>query len=315
MNIIKVENLTKDYGFKRGVFNINLNVEKGEVYGFLGPNGAGKSTTIRHLIGFSKPDKGRTEIFGLESFKNYNTILKDVGYIPGEIALPSGLTGYEVIDMMKKLRDIKDDQRINELIDLFQLDAKGDTKKMSLGNKRKLAIVCAFMHDPEVLILDEPTSGLDPAMQEIFINFIKEEKKKGKTILLSSHVFSEVEAVCDRVSIIKHGYIIDQFHMDKLKHAEDKEYKVTFKNQEDANKAYLTILKSQYAIDIKKENNILTIYINDKDINQLIYDLKPYPIDLFEHQRQTLEAYFMKYYLDDIIFEGVKKWQTLKLKT
>lgn len=307
MDIIKVENLTKDYGFKRGVFNVSFNIKKGEVYGFLGPNGAGKSTTIRHLIGFSKPDEGKTEIFGLESFANYNKILEKVGYLPGEISLPQGLTGLEFIDMMKKLRKIEDDTRINDLIELFELDATGDTKKMSLGNKRKLAIVCAFMHDPEVLILDEPTSGLDPVMQDVFINYIKNEKKRGKTILLSSHVFKEVEAVCDRVSIIKHGYIIDQFHMDKLKHATDKEYKITFKTKEEADKAYITILKKQYITDLKKNGNILNAFINDKDINTLIKDLKDYPIDLFEHQRQTLEAYFMKYYLDDLIFEGVKK--------
>jgi ABC-2 type transport system ATP-binding protein len=189
MNVIQVENLTKDYGYNRGVFNISFFVKKGETYGFLGPNGAGKSTAIRHLIGFSKPDYGKTSINKFESFAHYNEILEYVGYIPGEISLPQGLTGYEFIEMMKKLRKVKDDTLINHLTERFELDPAGDTKRMSFGNKRKLAIVVAFMHDPDVLILDEPTSGLDPVMQEIFIDYIKEEKKRGKTILLSTHIF------------------------------------------------------------------------------------------------------------------------------
>jgi ABC-2 type transport system ATP-binding protein len=168
MEVIRVKNFTKDYGFNRGVFDANFDIYKGEVYGFLGPNGAGKTTTIRHLMGFSKPDSGSTQIMGLDSFEHRSKILKSVGYIPGELALPSGLTGFEFISMMKKMRNVNDDSRINHLIQLFELDASGDTKRMSFGNKRKLAIIVAFMHDPEILILDEPTSGLDPVMQDIF---------------------------------------------------------------------------------------------------------------------------------------------------
>ena len=210
-NIIVVDKLTQDYGHGRGVFDVSFTVKKGEVFGFLGPNGAGKSTTIRHIMGFSSAQSGNTSVFELESFKNYYKILDRVGYLPGEIALPEGLTGWEFIKMMWSLRKVENKERLEQLLDMFKLDPSGETKKMSLGDKRKLAIVTAFMHDPEVLILDEPTSGLDPVMQQTFIDFVKLEKKRGKTILLSSHMFNEVEATCDRIAIIKDGKIVSEF--------------------------------------------------------------------------------------------------------
>ena len=145
MSVIEVQNLTKDYGSGRGVFNVSFGVDKGEVFGFLGPNGAGKSTTIRHLMGFSAPDSGQTLIFGKPTFQSYHEILNKVGYIPGEIALPAGLTGWEFIRMMQDLQKIHNKERLS---------------RMTLGVKRNLAVVTAFMGDPEVLILDEPTSGL-----------------------------------------------------------------------------------------------------------------------------------------------------------
>ena len=205
-NIIEVKSLTKDYGSGRGVFDVSFAVKKGEVFGFLGPNGAGKSTTIRHLMGFSKPDKGNTYILGEPTFNKYYEILNHVGYIPGEIALPAGLTGWQFLRMMQDLQHIHNEERLNSMLTLFELDdvtLQGETKRMSLGVKRKLAIVAAFMSDPDVLILDEPTSGLDPVMQENFIKFIHEEKSRGKTILLSSHIFSEIDSTCDRIAIIK----------------------------------------------------------------------------------------------------------------
>ena len=173
MSVIDVEHLTKDYGSGRGVFDVSFRVDKGEVFGFLGPNGAGKSTTIRHLMGFSKPDSGSTKIFGRETFEKYFEILGRVGYIPGEIALPAGLTGWEFLRMMQALQKCRNEERLAYLLKIFELDPSGETKRMSLGVKRKLAVVAAFMSDPDVLILDEPTSGLDPVMQDVFVDFIK----------------------------------------------------------------------------------------------------------------------------------------------
>ena len=222
MHVIEVNDLTKDYGFGRGVFNVNLHVDQGEVFGFLGPNGAGKSTTIRHLMGFSKPDSGSTKIFGMETFDKYYEILANVGYIPGEIALPAGLTGKAFIKMMQDLQHCHNQPQLKRMLDLFELDdtaLAGETKRMSLGVKRKLAVVTAFMSDPDVLILDEPTSGLDPVMQENFIEFIHEEKKRGKTILLSSHIFSEIDNTCDRIAIINHGLQVYLGTLEELKAA------------------------------------------------------------------------------------------------
>ena len=205
---IEVEHLTKDYGHNRGVFDISFRIKEGEVFGFLGPNGAGKSTAIRHLMGFSKPQSGHTKIFQMDTFDNYHQILSKVGYLPGEISLPSGLNSKGFIQMMKGLYKSKID-RTAELIQYFDFKLNDiPLNKLSLGDKRKLTIITAFMHDPKVLILDEPTSGLDIKTQQKFIEFIKDEKAKGKTILLSSHIFSEVEATCDRIAIIKEGKIV-----------------------------------------------------------------------------------------------------------
>ena len=171
------------------------------------------------------------KIFGKDTFDKYFEILGNVGYIPGEIALPAGLTGWEFIRMMQHLQKCRNDEQLNYLLKIFELDPSGETKRMSLGVKRKLAVVTAFMSDPDVLILDEPTSGLDPVMQEVFIEFIRKEKERGKTILLSSHIFSEVDATCDRIAIIKDGKIVSDFIADDLKHASQKNYEIGFRDR------------------------------------------------------------------------------------
>lgn len=308
MSIIEVNHLTKDYGFKRGVFDVSFKIEKGEVFGFLGPNGAGKSTTIRHLMGFSKPLSGSTKILGMDSFKEYDRILNKVGYIPGEIALPQGLTGYQFIDMMQNMYHVHNEEMLNKMLNLFELkdsELRCDTKHMSLGVKRKLAIVTAFMSDPEVLILDEPTSGLDPIMQQRFIDFIIEEKKRGKTILLSSHIFSEVDATCDRIAIIKDGRIVDEFISNDLKHASLKQYKIVFKSNEDYRR--FVNEHDNTIINILKENennNELIISCLDKDINKAIDSFTKYNIKEFNNIKETLEDYFMHFYKEDKEFGG-----------
>ena len=308
MSVIEVNHLTKDYGSGRGVFDVSFQINQGEVFGFLGPNGAGKSTTIRHLMGFSHPDSGNTKILGMDSFTEYNYILKNVGYIPGEIALPQGLTGYEFIKMMQDLYHIHNEEMLNKMLDLFELKdnvLKGDTKHMSLGVKRKLAIVTAFMSDPEVLILDEPTSGLDPVMQQRFIDFIIEEKKRGKTILLSSHIFSEVDATCDRIAIIKDGKIVSEFIANDLKHASIKQYRIVFNTKDDYlkfkdsyNNKIINILKSD------DDKNKVFITCDDKNINEVISELSDYEIKEFNNIKETLEDYFMKFYKEDKEFGG-----------
>jgi ABC-2 type transport system ATP-binding protein len=302
---IQIEQLTKDYGHGRGVFDVSFIINKGEVYGFLGPNGAGKSTTIRHLMGFSKPQKGSTKILGLESFGNYEKFMDSVGYLPGEIALPAGLTGWEFIDMMKKMKHIKDDSFLQYLINKFELDPQGETKLMSLGVKRKLAVVTAFMNDPDILVLDESTSGLDLRMQQIFIEFIKEEKKRGKTILMSSHIFSEVDATCDRIAIIKDGKIVSEFVANDLKHNSSKVYALFFNNKNELLEFCDKTTQKKYFKIISKSEQQLLLNVNDEDINNLIKEISDYDIKEFSHIKETLEDYFMKYYKEDKTFGGV----------
>ena len=310
MSVINVERLTKDYGFGRGVFDVSIHVEKGEVFGFLGPNGAGKSTTIRHLMGFSKADDGKVEIFGKPTFGKYYEILKNVGYIPGEVALPAGLTGKEFLKMMQDLTGIYNNERLGMLLELFELDEAsllGDVKRMSLGVKRKLAVVSAFMSDPEVLILDEPTSGLDPVMQERFIEFIHKEKERGKTILLSSHIFSEIDNTCDRIAIIKDGKIVSEFVANDLKHASKKYYTVDFKVEADKKKFLESSVGIESLTMINDKENEIFISIEDKDLNKTINLLSAVDVTKFSNRKESLEDYFMKFYKEDKDFGGAIK--------
>ncbi len=300
---IEVINMTKDYGHGRGIFDISIQVDKGECYGFLGPNGAGKTTTIRHLMGFSKPDQGEGKILGMESFENAAKIKNIVGYLPGEIALPRGLTGTEFLKMMMDLRGVKNDEYLKMLLDKFELDPNVSTKSMSLGVKRKLAVVTAFMHDPEILILDEPTSGLDPVMQQTFIEYIIEEKKRGKTIFLSSHIFHEVDATCDRIAIIKDGRIVSEFLSEELKDTRDSVYRIIFKDE----KAYSQFEASDYRIAAKnRTQGIIDVYINSKELNQFILDVSKANVYDFQEIPFSLEDYFMQFYKNTNTFEEVK---------
>lgn len=290
-----------------GVFDVSIHVDKGEVFGFLGPNGAGKSTTIRHLMGFSKPDTGSTKILGRETFSQYDQILMHVGYIPGEIALPAGLTGWEFIRMMQNMQKIHNETRLSDMLNLFELSDNvlcGETKRMSLGVKRKLAVVTAFMSDPDVLILDEPTSGLDPVMQENFIQFIHEEKQRGKTILLSSHIFSEIDSTCDRIAIIKDGKIVSEFVADDLKHASRKYYQVVFENDAARKEFEERGSRIESLMQLSREGNSVYISVEDRNQNEMIALLSSLAVCSFSNRKETLEDYFMKFYKEDRDFGG-----------
>ncbi|CAH1057330.1 ABC transporter ATP-binding protein [Paenibacillus pseudetheri] len=306
MAVLHIEHLTKDYGHQRGVFDVSFQVEKGEVYGFLGPNGAGKTTTIRHIMGFSRPQMGYTLVNGLNSWESASEIQKNLGYLPGEIALPETLTGTQFIKMMADLRGLNDMTHTNYLISKFELDPAGSLKRMSLGMKRKLAIVTAFMHNPAVLVLDEPTSGLDPIMQNVFIDFIKEEKEKGKTILLSSHIFNEIDATCDKISMIKDGRLISTFIADELRHNESKSFEFEFNSKEEFKRFSLEVrsLQNIEVTSLKAHNNQAEIRVNDNDINIFIRTISDYDLKFFSEIKFTLEDYFMKFYDRNSISEG-----------
>lgn len=232
MSMIQIEKLTRDYGGGKGVFDITFQVNEGEAFGFLGPNGAGKTTTIRHLMGFLKPQSGKCMIDGLDCWNDSDQIQAKLGYIPGEISFFDDMTGVEFLQFVEAYRQIGENNRGKELMDRFELNPKGKIKKMSKGMKQKIGIVAAFMHDPDVLILDEPTSGLDPLMQSRFIDLIGEEKERGKTILLSSHMFEEVERTCDRVGIIRDGKLAAVDSVEALRERHVRPYTVTLESAE-----------------------------------------------------------------------------------
>lgn len=308
MNMIEVNNLTKDYGMGRGIYNVSFEVKEGEVFGFLGPNGAGKTTTIRHLMGFIKAQEGSLKIKGQDCWKSSSIIKNDVGYLPGELAFPENMTGNSFIKFMASERNIKDMSYAYELQNIFEFEGTEMIKEMSLGNKRKLAVVTAFMHNPKILILDEPTSGLDPVMQERFINFILSEKEKGKTILLSSHIFTEVDATCDRIAIIKDGEIVSTIESTKLKRSTNKAFKIEFSSELDYE---MFLDKTEFVIPIKKEKqNQIKINLTDQKMQDLFKELSQVNINFISEIKFTLEDYFMDFYdRDKSINEGKESMQ------
>ncbi len=271
-NIIEITKLTKDYGNQKGIFDVTISVRAGEIYGFLGPNGAGKSTTIRHLMGFIRPDGGSCKLFGMDCFERAADIHKKLGYLAGEIAYMDDMTGRELLRFMAQLKGLKDQGRMQELVERFELDPSGRVRKMSKGMKQKVGIVSAFMADPEVLILDEPTSGLDPLMQNRFVELLLEEKKRGKTILMSSHIFEEIERTCDRTAIIRAGRIAAVEDMESLSGKKRKQY------------------------ILRLEDGSTRIVDEDKNLTKLRQALAEQDVRTLEVKEQTLEELFLHYY-------------------
>jgi ABC-2 type transport system ATP-binding protein len=205
---IETQGLSKDYGSGRGLFDLNLTVEAGEVFGYLGPNGAGKTTTIRLLMDLIHPTTGSARIFGLDCHHEAVDIKRHIGYVPGELPQFGGLRGSEIVAYMAGLRGGVDDRVVSSLCERFQLDLGQRFREYSRGNKQKLAIVLGFMHQPRLLVLDEPTGGLDPLNQQQFYDMCREAKAAGATVFLSSHILSEVEHISDRVAIIRSGRLV-----------------------------------------------------------------------------------------------------------
>ena len=292
-NVIEIRQLTKDYGNNRGIFDVSLSVKKGEVFGFLGPNGAGKSTTIRHLMGFIQADQGSCQINGLDCLRDHARIQQTLGYLPGEIAFMDDMTGLEFIKFMAKMKGMTDLTRAYELIERFEFNPEGKIKKMSKGMKQKIGIICAFMHDPELLILDEPSSGLDPLMQNRFIELVLEEKQRGKTIFMSSHIFEEIERTCDRTAMIKDGRLISIEELQTLKASKHKTYQITFATQE---------LAEQFmdeGFECKQvESNVIKV-VPRNNLNYLLATLSRYDIIDLDITKPTLEELFLHFYGGD----------------
>lgn len=296
---IHIENLTKDYGNNRGIFDINLDIPKGMTFGYVGTNGSGKTTTIRHLMGFIKPNQGKTTINGLDTWTNATELMKHVSYVPGEIAFPSLASGTEFLKLQAEYLGIKDFTYMNELIAKLQLDPSANLKRMSKGMKQKTAIVAALMADKDILILDEPTTGLDPLMREAFLEILREEKAKGKTIFMSSHIFEEIENICDQVAMIKDGHIIDTIDLWNLRHWETKTFDITFSSPSD----YQKFTKQWQNFQNLDEKLSIQVTFPVEKIQQFFKVLKTCSIKNLKEQHITLNQYFNTVYLKGVHHE------------
>lgn len=217
-NAIEVRQAHKSFGATQALAGFDLTVAEGEVHGFLGPNGSGKSTTIRVLLGLLHLDSGSAEVLGKNPWRDAVELHRRLAYVPGETTLWPNLTGGEVIDLLGRLRGSANEARKKELLEIFDLDPRKKTRAYSKGNRQKVALVAALASDVELLLLDEPTAGLDPLMEEAFRRCIEQERLRGRTVLLSSHILGEVEALCDRVSIIREGVLVESGSLDELRH-------------------------------------------------------------------------------------------------
>ncbi|MBT2765813.1 ABC transporter ATP-binding protein [Paenibacillus sp. ISL-20] len=288
--MLTVQHLTKTFSNGRGIFDVSFSVEPGEVFGFLGPNGAGKSTTIRHIMGFMKPDQGHVKVNGLDTWREQGKFQSDVGYLPGEISFIEGMTGKTFLDFMADMQGIRDLSKRNRLIDRLQFDVQTPIRKMSKGMKQKVGIVAAFMHDPKVIILDEPTSGLDPLMQKVFIEIVLEEKARGTTFLMSSHSFQEIERTCDRAAIIKDGIIIAVKDIHELQSMQRKLFEVNFVHPSDAE-----AFRSSGLLIESYEGNRVRVAVQG-NYDQFIQETGKYPVRSIDVFTQNLEDIFMNYY-------------------
>ena len=290
MPIIKINNLTKMFGDFTALNNVNLEVNQGEIYGFIGPNGAGKTTTIRILLGILKRTTGEVKVFNKDAWHDAVEIHKRISYVPGEVSLWSNLTGGEVIDLFMRLHGKVDEARKNELIKRFDLDPTKKCGTYSKGNRQKVALIAAFASDADLYILDEPTSGLDPLMEKVFQDCVREMKNKGKTIFLSSHILSEVEKLCDKVSIIREGKIIETGTLDELRHLTRTNIVLETKKEVTG----LENIKGVYNIQGNKTS--LSFEIDPDEISNVLKYVSSFDITKFESAPPTLEELFMKYY-------------------
>ncbi|NLY11119.1 MAG: ABC transporter ATP-binding protein [Firmicutes bacterium] len=289
MTVLRVENVTKRFGNFVALDKINLEVKKGEVYGFIGPNGAGKTTTIRILLGILKATEGRAEIFGLDAWNEAVKIHQNIAYVPGDVNLWPNLTGGEVIDLFVSLRGNVVKNRRDELIDRFDLDPTKKCGTYSKGNRQKVALIAAFAQNADLYILDEPTSGLDPLMERVFQECIREVKDEGKSVLLSSHILSEVEKLCDKVSIIRQGKIIESGTIKELRHLTRTNVKVVTKQP-----LSLTDIKGVY--DIQAVEDEISFQVDNERLGEVIKYISEYEILALESKPPTLEDLFMHHY-------------------
>ena len=292
-NAIKIQGLTKSYGNVQALFGVDLEVKQGEVFGFLGPNGAGKTTTIRCMLDLIRPQGGTIRVLGLNPQAEPEAIKTRVGYLPGELHLDENMTARQVFRYFNRLRGNRSNwDFIQELSDRLKLDLKTPIKNFSHGNKQKVGVVQALMHRPELVLLDEPTGGLDPLMQQEVLRMLAEAQENGATVFFSSHILSEVQAVADRVAIIREGKIIEVAETASLLNRSMRQVRIRFQQTTEADELF-----NLPGVELLTQDDGLSILLQvEGEMDALIKTLAQYPISDFETQRTSLEEIFLAYY-------------------
>ena len=290
MNIIEIQNLTKYYGKSRGIAALSLSVREGEIFGFIGPNGAGKSTAIRILLGLIRADSGKATVFGKDITREKEKILADIGYMPSEAVFYTGMKVREIIRMSAKLRGRDCEAEAQSLCDRLQLDGNKKAEELSLGNRKKVSIVCALQHKPKLYILDEPTSGLDPLMQREFFAILEERNREGATVFLSSHVLSEIQRHCHRAAIISRGSVTACDTIDALSHIRANTFakKITLHGAE-------ALPEIAGIRDIRREGAAVN-FLYQGEIRDLLTSLASLPFDDISITEPELDEIFLKLY-------------------
>lgn len=287
---LEIINLTKNYGDFCAVRNLTMDVEEGEIFGLLGPNGAGKSTTIRTCLGLLSKTNGEIRILGMDSHKEAIEIRRRTGYLPGDFGLIDGISVYSFLKYLLSLSNVKSDKKLKNVAKRFDLDLKRKTNELSKGNRQKVGVVQALMADQDLIILDEPTGGLDPLMQQIFYEIIREEQAAGRTIFMSSHILAEVEAVCDKVAIIKEAELILNEHISTLQDMTGKVLEVEFRESVSPSEFEIEGISH---IEQDEKKLIMTITGNMDDVIKRVADHRIVNMNL---QTYSLENLFLKYY-------------------
>ncbi|QKS72452.1 ABC transporter ATP-binding protein [Paenalkalicoccus suaedae] len=291
MELIHIDQLTKKFGTFTALQDVSFTLNKGEVLGFIGPNGAGKSTTIRSILGMTKPTSGTISIFGQDAFKDAVSIHKRLAYVPGDVHLWPNLTGGEVIDLFIKLSGTTsyDKEKRDTLIERFNFDPTKKCRTYSKGNRQKVALIAAFSTNADVYILDEPTSGLDPLMENVFQDCVREVKAEGKSVLLSSHILSEVEKLCDRVAIIREGQIIEVGSLTDMRHLTRTHMLVQTEKP-------LHLEEHHFIHDVVQTEEGTSFQVDTDHLDDVIKLLSAYGVKKLESAPPTLETLFMRHY-------------------
>ena len=289
--VIETHSLTKSYGKSRGIEDVNLAVEKGEVFGFIGPNGAGKSTTIRTLLGFLKPTSGSAKVLGYDVVEESREIHKRIGYLPADVSLYDDMTAGELLDLSAKFHDVDGSDKIKELSSRLDLSLSKKFRSLSTGNKKKVGIIQTILHDPDLLIFDEPTSGLDPLVQNTFYEILRNEQDAGKTVFFSSHVLSEVQRLCNRVAIIREGKLVAVEELSEPGAAQYKSVRVRFRDPD---------VTPEFAGANSMEKTELGYkFMIQGDVNRLLGWLAGHEVEELTIEDPPLEEVFLNFYSGD----------------